>query len=378
MSRNEELQDRILEFLQAMAAPALRKFRVVGDINVMADPPPLPFRGEMTQLEDLHLDGVQLSWPHCRFQKLKSLTLIREIEISFPALLAFLSSCPSIVNLTLDLSIVDRGNETQVVTMPALERFAFNVSIRSIRFIWNHIYLPKLHSLALDPVGSEYRPALKVLTSPHPAMPTSPLPSWSLTSLGLWPNTEVSGFTGALFHELPNVRVLFLCPNGPIASSTSINDLSMHSKSTYPPSANHDGPALVLPRLTTLILAEGQCSYEAVICVSWDLLQETVIRRRDAGVPLKKLFVEYENEWADEPPEEAAWLLENLDAVGMIPKTWKLQTMNMEYTEDWCAIEAEPAGTWAFERLCERLGFTLFKPNGGQPAATSDDCTEEY
>ncbi|KAA1470786.1 hypothetical protein DENSPDRAFT_818530 [Dentipellis sp. KUC8613] len=374
-STHEEIQDQVLDFLGHITAPALRRFRVRGNININvdADPLPLPFHGDMTKLEDLYLSHVQLSWTDCRLQSLTSLALIGYPEISLSELLDFLSSCPGLLNLTLDLLSFDHpDDETRVVTLPVLERFVFHISIRFIHYVWNRISLPRLRSLTLYPAGRDHRPALELLTLPHHAMPTSPPPSWSLTSLGLWPRSEVSGFTCTLFHELPNLRVLFLCPNDRVASCSSLQDLTMHCKSEFLPPAAHAVPALVLPQLTTLMLAEGRISEGPIKCVSWDLLQTAVTQRREAGVPLKKLFIEYEQAWVRNPPEEASWLLENVDVFGMMPKHWELQEMNIEYPEDWDAVEAEQAGTWAFERLCERLGFILFKPKRRLSASSVD------
>ncbi|TFY71032.1 hypothetical protein EVG20_g1978 [Dentipellis fragilis] len=379
-TQNEKLRNKVLDVLQNFTVPALRRFRFWCNVWDPNDPGTdwyaephyslLPFHGQMTQLEDLYLESTDMWWAHCRLQNLKSLSLVGFPSISLEELLDLLSSCPGLLSFTLQtLSLHATGEEVNIVTVPALETFLLNLAAFCLPILWNCLRLPKLRSLTLYPVGSDHTFALPLLTNPHPAAQASPPPCWYLTSLTFWPRSESIWFTGVLFNELPNVRVLFLCPNDREAANTCIRDLTKQRSSIY---ADDDSPAvpeMVVPCLTTLMIPEGRCSNAPITDVSWDLLQHLVASRRAAGVPLKKIFIEHERAWARGPPEKATWLMENLEAFGMMPKSWKLQTLHRYYAEDCCAIEAEPAAHVGVREIVRAAGVYLIQTGGETRAA---------
>ncbi|TFY75161.1 hypothetical protein EWM64_g8852 [Hericium alpestre] len=320
----------------------------------------IPFELFGARLEELSVGSAFIDWDPCiltalDFTRLKSLNLASiwsEYSPTLPQLFTILSKCP---NLTMLACHVFRDEEPvqipSALELPALlsleltwggpSGLAFFLrhlcapNLRSFSLIWAYSWPGSILNLLMErPLGLDWVP------TPLPATPSLLQNMHAVRMRTILSSGTPEQWRVAFYERLRNVRALVLenrrraWPNGKDLQ-TALSDLIIIRVAP-----NHTvtgiAPAVLLPHLTTLVLMTPEAG----------ILRPFVAGRRNAGVPLRRLFADFA---PDHSKLEIEWLKQNLEVVGTVEKFLENGEGNVE---TWLALDTEPVGTARFVELC--------------------------
>ncbi|TFY82958.1 hypothetical protein EWM64_g1055 [Hericium alpestre] len=354
----------VLEQLRPLRVPLLRR---LGLQYITAVPhetryepwqnmdPGVPFDLFGAQLEELSIGAAYVDWDYpisdaLGLTGLKSLTLgntFTEVNPTIPQLFTILSGCPNLTTLVcgaVDDEPIQLSIPIELGALQSLEFTSKDTPVQLFTFLQN-LSAPMLRSFSLKSdvlsgktVNALMGRELDLEWTPTP-LPTAPSFLQRICALRIrTPMTYLTEQWRLAFYErMQDVRVLILesTPDAdPDGLKTALSDLV----NVAPP--NSASPAALLPNLTTLVVTAPEPG----------LLRPFVEGRKNAGLPLKRLFSDFA---ADISRPEVGWLEKNLEVLGI---TERFRAKGDGNVEAWLALDAEPVGTVRARELCTDVG----------------------
>ncbi|TFY82966.1 hypothetical protein EWM64_g1052 [Hericium alpestre] len=330
--------------------------------------PIAPFEVFGAQLEELSIAEAFVDWGNpvftgpnstgLDFTGLRSLILCNgfiPVGPTMPQLFSILSRCPNLTMLHCgafpDESPIQLF-DVKLSALQSLELMWYNNE--HVAALLHHLSAPKLRSFSLKCALSLAGSVLNALMERPPLLEWAPTPLpdtlsflqrlralRTRTPMAFLPAQWRHGF----YERLQDIHVLIL-ENMSAQNDKDLPTALVDLVSGTP--ANHGSasttPAVLLPHLTTLVLMSPQSG----------LLRPFVEGRRDAGVPLKRLFANFAS---DHPALEVEWLRQNLEVVGTVRQFLENGDGNVE---TWLALDTEPVDTARFVELCAEVGCVVY------------------